>query len=268
LAILRVGSHMKDLFVFIQKLFRKHTHQRKEKRGAGAQSLVEFAIALPIIILLFSGLIEFGFALNYYLSLLDATREAARFYSNSDPFNADLSDNMLFYQGAADMVISNLQPRDLGATVVTDNTRKIILDPNADDVIVSVFNVDSGVLTRYPTSTSTPGEYRFYGNHPSRIQNQDVSNHLVAGAPNTALVLVEVFYSYHQILALPWLTVFVGDPILLHAYTMFPMPPISFTGEPQPLECTMFGEGLPTCNINAALGRLTTPAAALEEPHQ
>ena len=227
---------------------------RKGKRKSRGQSLVELAIALPVMILLFSGLIEFGFVLNYYLSLLDATREAARFYSNSDPFNADLSDNAMFYQGAADMVIRSLQPRDLGAEVVTDNTRKIILDPAADDVIVVVFNVDESVVTRYPTS----GDFRFYGNYTSRLETTEISAELIAGAPNTAIVLVEVFYNYHQVLALPWLTVFVPDPMLLHAYTMMPMPPISAVKGPG--ECN-------ACNLTAFFDEPFIPVAALPEAH-
>jgi hypothetical protein len=171
---------------------------------------------------------------------------------------------MLFYQGAADMTIRSLQPRDADAEIVTDNTRKIILDENADDVIVAVFNVDHDVVTRYPTS----GDYSFYHNFTSRIENQYVADRLIAGAPNTALVLVEVFYNYHQVLALPWLTVFVGDPILLHAYTVFPMPPISYTNEPHPLECQIFREGLPGCNLMAFMDKLVLPPARSESARQ
>jgi len=36
---------------------------------------VEVAIAFPIFIMLFSGVVEFGFIINTYLSLLDATRD-------------------------------------------------------------------------------------------------------------------------------------------------------------------------------------------------
>jgi len=64
------------------------TLRSKSSRGRG-QSLVEIAIALPVLLILLSGMVEFGFMLNYYLSLLDATREAARLYSNFDPFLRD-----------------------------------------------------------------------------------------------------------------------------------------------------------------------------------
>ncbi len=42
------------------------------------QSLVEFAIALPILAILLLGMLDFGFAFNHHLSLEYATREGAR----------------------------------------------------------------------------------------------------------------------------------------------------------------------------------------------
>ena len=57
-------------------LFTKTNPPRKRNaHKTRGQSLVEVAIAFPVLIILFSGVIEFGFILNYYLSLLDATRE-------------------------------------------------------------------------------------------------------------------------------------------------------------------------------------------------
>jgi Flp pilus assembly protein TadG len=47
-------------------------------RLARAQSLVETALLLPVLLLILSGLIEFGFLLNRYLILLDAVRNVAR----------------------------------------------------------------------------------------------------------------------------------------------------------------------------------------------
>ena len=36
------------------------------------------------------------------------------------------------------------------------------------------------------------------------------------------MVLVEVFYDYHMVLALPWITAFVPDTMTLHAYSIMP----------------------------------------------
>lgn len=47
----------------------------KNKKG---QALIEFAIILPIIILILMGIMEFGVMLNSYLKIENASREAAR----------------------------------------------------------------------------------------------------------------------------------------------------------------------------------------------
>jgi hypothetical protein len=49
---------------------------RRRERG---QSLVEMALILPILLLMFIGVLEVGWALRGYLTLLNVTREAARF---------------------------------------------------------------------------------------------------------------------------------------------------------------------------------------------
>jgi hypothetical protein len=60
--------------------------------------------------------------------------------------------------------------------------------------------------------------------HPSRLSTNDVEGRLDPGAPNTAVLLVEIFFSYNQILKLPWLAPFVPDPVEMHTYTIVPLP--------------------------------------------
>lgn len=47
----------------------------KNEKG---QSLVEFAIIIPLILLIVMGIAQFGFMLNSYLRIQNATREGAR----------------------------------------------------------------------------------------------------------------------------------------------------------------------------------------------
>jgi len=51
------------------------------------QSLVEIALVFPFILLLLAGLVEVGHYVNTYLTLLDASREAARYATDLDPRN-------------------------------------------------------------------------------------------------------------------------------------------------------------------------------------
>ncbi len=91
--------------------------QRQNKsRG---QSLVEIAITLPLLLMLFSSMVEFGFMLNYYMALIDATRYAAREYSNGDPFNVDPDTS----RNASELVFYRCSPRGVYA-IGTDTSEQ------------------------------------------------------------------------------------------------------------------------------------------------
>ena len=121
----------------LQKVFsfstKTNSRPGKKKNKSRGQSLVELTLTLPLILMLFSGMVEFGFMLNYYLSLLDATRFAAREFSGGDPFLRDSSNNPIgdniasFYSPAASTVYAELAPKD-----VNDTTRKITLNSTTE----------------------------------------------------------------------------------------------------------------------------------------
>ncbi len=186
----------------------------KKTRG---QSLVEFTVLLPILIMMLSGLIEFGFMLNYYLDLIDAAREAARFAANDDPLRDAAGvynePNFVFYTHAKDVVEQSL---NLGSGA------QIMLDPATDDIVISAFSLMNGAVDqRFPTGWGENG-LDLNGNHVSKFSSADITARLDAAAPATGMVLVEIFYDYHMILGLPWITMFVPDTITLHAYSMMP----------------------------------------------
>jgi len=58
----------------------KNLLRRLKKNDRGA-SLIEFAIVAPLLIVLFMGIIEFGWVYNGYITLNGATREGARIAS-------------------------------------------------------------------------------------------------------------------------------------------------------------------------------------------
>jgi len=208
---------LQKLFSFNKKITTLPPSTKKQK--SKGQSLVEFAIAFPIVILLFSGVVEFGFILNYYLSLLDATREAARQYSLTNPWLPDprpaRNDTYWFYIDAAETVKDAVEPRD-----INDTSRKIVLDPTRDDVIITVYSLCGNNVYSFPAA----GGYHLYpGNATSVFTNASMLSSRLAGAPNAGVLLVEINYNYHQVLALPWLTVWLSNPLPLRAYTIMPL---------------------------------------------
>lgn len=77
---------------------------RKGLRGQRGLAMVEFAIALPLLLLLLLGVAEFGRMLFHYNSLLQASRDAARFAA-SNVWNATLG--QLKMEGGSQTEINN-----------------------------------------------------------------------------------------------------------------------------------------------------------------
>lgn len=210
---------LQKLFTFFQKPIPQVKGKARKTKG---QSLVEVAIAFPFMIMLLGGVIEFGFMINFYLSLLDATRFAARQSAAFDPFDPvkTAADPTWFYSQTAGAVMADLNPKLLNPLYVG---RQIILDPAKDDVIVSVYSVEAdGTTIRYPIA----GEYHVFGTanagtafSVTKIRDQHL---LISGAPKEGILIVEIVYYYHQFLSLPWMTLF-GNPIPMRSYTIFPL---------------------------------------------
>jgi Flp pilus assembly protein TadG len=51
----------------------------RERTGDNAQSFVEFALVLPLLLILVFGIIDFGMGLRTYIGVSTATREGARY---------------------------------------------------------------------------------------------------------------------------------------------------------------------------------------------
>ena len=57
-------------------------------RAEGGQGLVEFALLLPLIVVMFFGIIQFGFLFGGQIALVNAVREATR-YASTSPVNSN-----------------------------------------------------------------------------------------------------------------------------------------------------------------------------------
>ena len=199
------------------------------RRKSLGQSLVEFTIMLPVLLMMLSGLIEFGILLNYYLDVIDAAREAARFAADGDPIRDDaglpLDPNPTYFYNVQELTKQSL---DFASDSRIDWIGTI-LDPaecgveiQGDIVITAFSTLGDTVDKRYPTGTGDNG-LSMCSIHVSDITTAEV-NAILSGSPipNSGLVLVEIYYDYHMVLGLPWIRAFVPDPITLHAYSIMP----------------------------------------------
>jgi hypothetical protein len=205
-------------------------NNRWPKEQSRGQALVETALLLPVLLIVLSGLVEFGFMLNEYLALQDAARNAARFASDGLYFQRDRNfscDSTLdFYRQAACLVNQELAQERPEIYLNLGNGQ--------DDVIISSFSVTqgAGVSARQPSEIGWSEAEDATGarNQYTKIDIAVVNSRLNSSAPSTGLVSVEIFHNYDQKLKLPWITAFISDPILLHNYAIMPL----VSAEPTP----------------------------------
>jgi hypothetical protein len=186
--------------------FRSRTNKNKNEKG---QSFVELSLVVVFLMIFVAGIVEFGFMLNNYLNLVDASREAVRFSSDFDPFdeNGDMDPNFFIQTGILTEDI--LQPLVLDASV-------------GDDIVISFFSIGGDdVFVRYPQDA--PGGWSVLGTKTTKFSDAEVKSRLDSSAPPTGVLLVEIFYNYPQVLKLPVFTIFVADPMPVYAYAIMPL---------------------------------------------
>jgi hypothetical protein len=206
--------------------------------------MVEMALAFPILLLILAGTLEVGKYFNDYLTILDATREAARYAADGDLLLAaepSLKCDDNFYHQAACLAQQNISG--------------ISFNKDTDDIVVSAMSVDSNghILARFPRACSDPVPPAFlpdgcdglvssseegwsYCEHitqtgcnvaASRFSNAAIEG-MLAQSPNsppTGLVLVEIYRVHRQFLGLiPPGMAFLPQEVVMHAYTMMPLP--------------------------------------------
>jgi len=202
---------------------------KKEKIG---QSLVELTLVLTLLLTLLIGMVEFGNLLNQYIMVVDAAREGARFGSNDDPFirtTTPFGLNANFFTNIDQIVEGSFDSSGERAADAKGALSPLTLRPDkGDDVVISFFSISGGVLTRFPTDHPYGWSYyhsKGYTGRNSLFTVSDLQGRVHQGslsAPNTGMVLVEIFYSYDQILHF-WHFIGIPDPINVHTYAIMPL---------------------------------------------
>lgn len=149
----------------IKKLMSRLTAPFRPQPGRSrAQSFVELALVLPILLLLLLGVVEISIFIGRYMDVLDLTREAARFASVREPsfkatpvgptpvYNCSTPEPFNFYYHSACMFSP---PSDSGvcsdARFCNGLNPYIHLDQAVDDVVISVYTVsDESVQNPFP----------------------------------------------------------------------------------------------------------------------
>lgn len=211
--------------------------RRKIPLSQRAQGLVETALLFPVLLIMLSGLLEFGFILNEYLAMQDAARNAARFsadglfYARDNDYNCNRTRD--FYRQTACLVNQELAQERPEISLDLGNGH--------DDIVVSGFSLTQGVgvTARHPFGSGEAGwshsqDLTGARNQSSTFSSAQISARLDPIAPSTGIVVVELFYDYEHKLNLPWITAFVPNPLLLHNYAIMPLVSAEPTATPIP----------------------------------
>lgn len=226
--------------MFFRKAGWKERIKHRLSRWQRGQGFVEFALVVPVLIIVLSGTVEIGFMFNDLMALQDAARNAARFGVDGayDSLDNDFAcaTTRDFYRQLGCLVVQELAQERPQITLNIGN--------GADDVVVSVFTVEGGssptVSQRHPETAGEAGwsfgeDIPAWGirNQSSRIPTSRIDGMLTISTPNTGFVLVEIFFQYQHKLGLPWITVFIEDPLLLHVYAIMPNSSAEPTSTPE-----------------------------------
>lgn len=171
---------------------------------------MEMTIIMGGLIIILFGVVELANMLNQYINLVDGAREGARFGSQDDPFAPVDPGEPNFYEKMVLIVEGN---DILGYKSAID---PLVLDPNVDDLVISFFSIEqaNGNVTRFPDADG----WSEYGNKSSAFTTAQIGQKLDAAAPSTGVLLVELFYTYKQIL-----NFFPSNLTKVHAYSIMPL---------------------------------------------
>jgi hypothetical protein len=207
------------------------------------QSFVELTLVISVLLLLFAGVVELGNLINIYLDIIDSAREAARAANTVDflSYNEltstwEISPSVYDYAAKTAWNTLNpgcqgMLPDKPGTPLGCGNLMRIPFDPATDDIVISVFSYNSNTnsLLRFPT-----GGWSRFGHNSSIVSDGEIMSSLDPTSLNTGMILVEVFYNYHQMLGLPFFADVLPDPIPVHVFSIMPYPLAEPTATPLP----------------------------------
>jgi Flp pilus assembly protein TadG len=125
----------------------RHSDHRPSRRLCAGQGLVEFALTLPLLILIMVGILDLGRIYFAYMSIVNASREGARAgaASNEPPLlNPNTCTSTIFAraQGEVDANIVQLDPEDISCKRVTNDQG----DPTVQVKVTYKFQLILGII--------------------------------------------------------------------------------------------------------------------------
>jgi Flp pilus assembly protein TadG len=141
---------------------------RHQRRRDGGQSLVEFALLIPIFLIMVFGIIDFGLGLRAYISVTQSTREGARFASIGNPAGTFGSGGTGQCDGATTTTVVGRVCRTMNGLDLTDVESVSVTYPNGNTPGESV-RVSASYRYEYITPVRRLVQFFSAGTLPSSL---------------------------------------------------------------------------------------------------
>ena len=122
----------------------KATRIRRRSRGEDGQAVVEFALVLPLLLMLLLGIVQFGTVFRDYIALTDATRVGARHAS----------------------VARSIQPESQRVPLVIAKVQKAAVNLDAAKMTITVTPVKPDGIT---PGWEASGDVTVYSTYPFKV---------------------------------------------------------------------------------------------------
>lgn len=178
------------------------------KKGQG---LVEFVIILPLLVFLFFGVLEVGWALRGYLVLINATREAGRFAARPGYLDNPASVYTHTLGSLSGQIDFQKHGKFLMQTVRVEN------------YCTDVFTITYPLKWAYPITPETRVDYTELERELKQAEYRDSCNKLANSwvvYPHT-VVIVEMWYDQPQLFGFPVLSNPILDPVPMYERATF-----------------------------------------------
>lgn len=209
----------------------KKEHPQSHRTSGRGQALVEMALLLPILLLLFAGLIELGFSFYDYLVVVNAAREGARYGAKMPDYTDD---------DVADITMR--AAASLSEFVLGEAPDPREVNPGRASVIITRLNAPipetDEEYTYYIESQRTFGKADLSETeqaalegpiHKTRLTEgelESVANEVtealtgVTFMQDAQFIVVEVMYDHSQVIKLFKIGDIIPDPVALSSMTM------------------------------------------------
>lgn len=184
------------------------------------QSLVEMAIIMPLLLIMFIGVLEVGWALRGYLVLSNANREAARFAAKQ--INLDFSQPNPGYEGVYSHTLATIA----GQIPFTQSGGVFLMSYLHFDVpCTGTYTATMPLIWRSPETSTEATRMDYARLIPEQIAKQGAYACSLVGTPyapqENNLIIVEMWYRQPQLLGFPLLSNSLTDPVPMYVHSVF-----------------------------------------------